>query len=147
MAFTITGSKTTIKVLNQTTVQKVIEVNVETIPEGIQFVYDFPWESWIGAGGSAALEAVVAPVAADVQAIAAQGSVSGVYYAQDTAPNGLLVGYIEAIVSVPPKDLANGTALTATVDIPIAVLGNPEFAAFTWRGLIDDAVARLQALP
>ena len=148
MAYTITGSNVTVRPISQTQVQKVLEIAVTTIPEGIEFLYDFPYESWINpAQGTAALEAVVGPVVADVQAISANGNVSAAYFVQDTAPNGLLVGYIEAVVSVQPKDVQAGTFLTEAVDIPVEILGNPEFRAFTWQAMIDAAVARLQSLP
>lgn len=144
MAFVIVSSTTTVRPLSQTAVQKVYEITVRTIPEGIDFVYDFPYEAWIAAGGAEALDAVVAPVAADVQAIAADANVAEVYYAQDTNAAGLLTGFIEAVVQVKSRD-PNGGYLQATAEIPIEILGNPEFRQFTWAAILDKTLAQLQA--
>lgn len=145
MPATIQTTSRTIQVISPTQVLEVLEIGASSDPSGVFFLYEFPYNTWIAGGGPAAVKAAVDPIGDDIEQMLADPNVAGVSFAQDVNASGLLVGYIEIIVQIPPPSAKQIGPFRTAVLVPIEILGNPEFAGFTWKAQLAKAVAQLKA--
>ena len=121
MAYFVISSFRTVVVLSNTTVLDAEYVVAQTQPHGFGFAYAVPLTSWLSGAG----EGLLAVIADQLEALAANGEAVGSVPVQDVDNNGLLTDAVD--VTVAYDRTAQGLPpLYGSVTIPIQAFFNQE---------------------
>ena len=121
MAYLVINSFRTVQVISNTTVLDAEYVVAQTIPHGFGFAYAVPLTSWLSGAG----EGLLATIADQLEALAANGEAVGSVPVQDVDNNGLLTDAVD--VTVAYDRTAQGLPpLYGSVTIPIQAFFNQE---------------------
>jgi len=130
------GTHRTIQVIGGTAID-VQEIDVTTIPHGVDFTRAVPYSAW----QTNSEDSLIAPVAEAIESRLGDDFIGGAAFTQELGANQLLANAIEFTVWLPTNH-----AFTTTVVVPVDLLaGTDTFQGQIVANMFQDALAHLQA--
>lgn len=112
-------------------------IGVRTVPHDVRFLIQVPYETWRLNGG----DIIAQPIATGIEVILDIPAADDAWYIEDTNNQGLVVGFIVFLVSIPFDPLTADGPMSTQIEVPVS-----RAADYTYvQGLCNAAKAELSA--
>lgn len=139
----VVTTRRTTQVLSPTRVLDVEIIGVVTLPHRVYFERAIPYTDWVESPAGADFYAI-AP-AGNIEYMLTTGPAVGAAYVEDLDSNGLVQGFIEFTLEIPPPSPAQSGPFQTSVLVPIEDVSVGSLAGGFGSPLIDQALAALRA--
>jgi hypothetical protein len=140
--FTSMGSFTTVQVVSPSQVIDVLRVTFRTTPSGVVAFASVPYKGLVGIvpGDVGAIEdRFIEPLAFGIERMMGSGKVASATGSEDVDASGLLVDYIDAVVSYQPATAGQPGPFEQVIRIPVHAFDEPSFYGPLIQARIDAA--------